>query len=549
MGVSAPAQAAPLVITNQCPEGGCDRTSGNYYSVRAYSGAPGSVTVQLGEVTTYEGSNIIRNALKTEVGTQADSIEWRWRGQNANNTYPDTYQTRTNNCGADVFGTYCSSQIHLDKITITGLLTDKMVQIQFRLIRNGEATAWYSDAQSQSLRHIEARVRDFTPVARISHDAFGVNPIFVLENESFTVSALTSTPNDDTSDATQSSYAWNMYHGMEFQSLISGSSSKTHSYSADGTYVIQVRIRNTLGEIDTETRTVYVSDPPPSNTPLLTLESNRTYTNQASETLELVWPRYANTMSIDDGTTNSGVSGLSTSPTWNFNWSAAPSETKTLTATFFDLSGAQVGSPLTHTVTFDAALPEINNVSATRTDGILSFSITASDQHSGISYVEISDGSSTGRYAYGNTITSPLTGSNFSVRVKDLAGNWSPTTNVTATNVTTPVPNNNSGGASRSTEAVQPVAQPAAAPAPSVPLKSKSTAGSIAAKAGIQVAPGSKVLLAVSKASKKICKVSGGKLVALAPGNCAVTVSVTPKKSKLVKKPKAVKTPTNVQVG
>jgi hypothetical protein len=43
--------------------------------------------------------------------------------------------------------------------------------------------------------------------------------------------------------------------------------------------------------------------------------------------------------------------------------------------------------------------------------------------------------------------------------------------------------------------------------------------------------------------------VSGGKLVALKPGNCRVTVIVTPKKTKQVKKPKAVKTPTTILVG
>jgi hypothetical protein len=65
----------------------------------------------------------------------------------------------------------------------------------------------------------------------------------------------------------------------------------------------------------------------------------------------------------------------------------------------------------------------------------------------------------------------------------------------------------------------------------------------------VSVTPGSKVSITVAKASKKICKVSGGRLVALKPGNCQVTVSVTPKKTKLVKKPKAVKTPTTVVVG
>jgi hypothetical protein len=62
------------------------------------------------------------------------------------------------------------------------------------------------------------------------------------------------------------------------------------------------------------------------------------------------------------------------------------------------------------------------------------------------------------------------------------------------------------------------------------------------------VTPKAKVKLKVAKVSRKICKVSGGKLVALKPGNCSVTVSVTPKKTKQVKKPKTTKQSTVVVI-
>jgi hypothetical protein len=63
------------------------------------------------------------------------------------------------------------------------------------------------------------------------------------------------------------------------------------------------------------------------------------------------------------------------------------------------------------------------------------------------------------------------------------------------------------------------------------------------------VTPKAKIKLTVAKVSKKICKVSGGKLVALKPGNCSVTVAVTPAKSKAVKKPKTMKQSTVVRIG
>jgi hypothetical protein len=514
------------------------------------------VTVRIGELASFGGSTIVNNPLKTEAGTQAESIEWRWRAQELNGTYPETYQSRINTCGNDVTGTYCSDQIHLDTITITGLNTDKMVQVQFRLIRNNEPTAWFADVASVSLRHIEARVRDFTPTASISHSDYGANPIFVLANETFSISALNSLPNDDTFDLSQSTFAWNMYHGFPFTSLTSGTGTKSHSYNTTGSYTIQLRVRNSMGVDDLETRTVYVSEPPTSSTPSLGLESGIQYTNRLSETLSIVWPRYANSMLLDDGVNPFNSSSVAGSPVWDFAWTATSGETRVVTVTFYDGSGAQVGSVLSQTVTYDIDTPLLNSATATRTDGALSFSLSATDQHSGVSKVEISNGSTTVEHAYATSIASSLSGSNFSVRVMDLAGNWSTSQNVLATIVNTapPAPANNSpvnnspvadsGPAPSVVTVVAPVVT-----TPRVAAKSKTSAASVASQAGVSIPAGAKVALTVSKASKKICKVSGGRLVALTPGNCQVTVSVTPKKTKTLKKPKAVRTPTTVVVG
>jgi hypothetical protein len=116
--------------------------------------------------------------------------------------------------------------------------------------------------------------------------------------------------------------------------------------------------------------------------------------------------------------------------------------------------------------------------------------------------------------------------------------------------VTTPPPSTgnpivaDSGPAPSAATVVAPVVT-----TPRVAAKSKTSAASVASQAGVAIPAGAKVALTVSKASKKICKVSGGRLVALTPGNCQVTVSVTPKKTKTLKKPKAVRTPTTVVVG
>jgi hypothetical protein len=91
-------------------------------------------------------------------------------------------------------------------------------------------------------------------------------------------------------------------------------------------------------------------------------------------------------------------------------------------------------------------------------------------------------------------------------------------------------------------------AAPAAPAQPTMAIKQKTSGVSLATQIGMTVTPKAKVKLTVAKASKKICKVSGGKLVALKPGNCSVTVSVTPKKTKQVKKPKTSKKVTVVTI-
>ena len=89
---------------------------------------------------------------------------------------------------------------------------------------------------------------------------------------------------------------------------------------------------------------------------------------------------------------------------------------------------------------------------------------------------------------------------------------------------------------------------PSSVPQFGLRVKSKIPSYEIATFIGLTVPKKAKIKLTVAKASKKICKVSGSKLVALKPGNCSVTVSVTPKKTKQVKKPKTTKKATVVKI-
>jgi hypothetical protein len=81
-----------------------------------------------------------------------------------------------------------------------------------------------------------------------------------------------------------------------------------------------------------------------------------------------------------------------------------------------------------------------------------------------------------------------------------------------------------------------PQSAPAAPVVPQLGLKARVSAGAVAAQLGIAVPPKAKVTLKVSGASKKVCRVSGGRLVTLKPGNCSVSVTVQPAKQKGMKK-------------
>ena len=106
----------------------------------------------------------------------------------------------------------------------------------------------------------------------------------------------------------------------------------------------------------------------------------------------------------------------------------------------------------------------------------------------------------------------------------------------------------NTPSSSGTSTASTPADAPAPAAQPTSKVKQRTAGASLATQIGMTVTPKAKVKLTVAKASKKICKVSGGRLVALKPGNCSVTVAVTPAKTKAVKKPKTTKQSTVVAI-
>lgn len=97
-----------------------------------------------------------------------------------------------------------------------------------------------------------------------------------------------------------------------------------------------------------------------------------------------------------------------------------------------------------------------------------------------------------------------------------------------------------------------PVVAPVSKPAFVVPTLKKGktrTVASVAKAYGMSIPAGAKVVVAVAAKSKKVCSVSGNKTIrARAKGSCVMKVSVTPKATKKVKKPKTTSKTVTVKI-
>jgi hypothetical protein len=194
----------------------------------------------------------------------------------------------------------------------------------------------------------------------------------------------------------------------------------------------------------------------------------------------------------------------------------------------------------------DVDVPVIVSATAEQVGANIVLTLTATDGESGLSKIEVSNGSKTvdvdfaasvlvkasdvGLGASASSLRKMALGS-LKIRVSDKAGNKSSWTSLgtTATSVvtTTVAPVNAS--------AVAPVIVPAATQ-PKLTTSKSASANSIAAFAKLKVFSISKVSLKVVPSSSKFCKVSGTTLKGLKAGSCKVTVTVTPKKGRATSK-------------
>ncbi|MCX6417266.1 MAG: hypothetical protein NT097_05710 [Actinobacteria bacterium] len=332
------------------------------------------------------------------------------------------------------------------------------------------------------------------------------------------------------------------------------------------------------------------------------------FTESADVKLGLIWPAGAITADIsnDGGFEVSRNVPLSSVVNWRLSELTSGKVGSTVYVKFLGLEATtegswqetdiQPGPAYTDNITMDLTPPVVSTVDAsvasaqsgalgalrnfaakiqslvttqTTLQQVARIRIDASDAGSGVTAMQVtSDPAVPGaELPYQSSILMPVEKDTTAVRVKDSVGNWSPWKYVkiagfiaTAPSPSNPEPNQPSTPVTErpvtNPPAVGSVPAPAAAPAPVAPplpmqvaVKAKTSSAAVAASLGAAIPAKAKVTLTVAKTSKNICKVSGGKLVALKPGNCAVTVSVQAPKPKGSKKPKAVKTSGIVAIG
>lgn len=265
--------------------------------------------------------------------------------------------------------------------------------------------------------------------------------------------------------------------------------------------------------------------PPGSNTGI-SISGGKPFSNSKNVFLEINWPEFASAVRLsNDGGFGNAVTvtkRLSPTTTWELDDSVKGVYTKVVYARFVG-EGIDATKTFSDDIILDTTAPSINSASASLGSGSVKLGLLATDDISGLDKVEVKTGSQIVSREYGTNLTlntkeltittasalvRKLSMPKIEVRISDKAGNWSAFKTVSVSQSS----------------------------APALSSRKSASAASIAAFAKLKVASTSKVSLRVVSNSSKFCRVSGASLKGLKAGSCKVTVTVKPKKGKVVSK-------------
>ena len=357
-----------------------------------------------------------------------------------------------------------------------------------------------------------------------------------------------------------------------------------------GVKVESTNVYNNSNDVST-VRLPIVVDPrrPTAKYSGVSINRGAEFTESADVTLSLTWPAGAITADIsnDGGFEKSQNVPLSATTNWRLSDLTSGKVGSSVYVKFLGLQATldgswqetdiQPGPAYSDNITMDLTPPVVSAVDAsvstsqsnslgvmssftskirslvsvqTAPDQVARISVSAFDSGSGISAMQIAnDPAVPGQVLpYQASITRPVTSDTLVLRVKDEVGNWSAwkyvkisgfRNIVPVTPTPTPSAPSNPTLSPAPTETSRPVVNPPSQSTPAkvtppltISLKAKVTTTQIAKSLKVTVPAKAKLTITVAKSSKAICKVVGGKLVAIKPGNCNVTLAVQgPKKA------------------
>jgi hypothetical protein len=271
-------------------------------------------------------------------------------------------------------------------------------------------------------------------------------------------------------------------------------------------------------------RTFTILLSPPLGEPGVSIKDGAVYHNSKQVTLNLIWPEYATSVRIsNDGgfaTSKTQTKDLAASIDWELDDSIKGIFTKVVYVRFNGV--ADTTRTYSDDIILDTTAPVVESASAEALSGSIAVLVEATDDITGVNKIEIENGTTTITKDYAAKVSVPLAeiawsvsamgvqklaANSIKIRVSDKAGNWS---------------------------AYKALSVLGAVSNPTVSRTKAATAKSIAVYAKIPVLSTSKVSLKVKSGYGKFCKVSGTVLKGVKAGTCKVTVTVTPKKGKVI---------------
>jgi len=450
------------------------------------------------------------------------AVKWRYKVGSSGEWVEASKDCASSPSGSD--STWCSSNWHYSTLKLSQLTPGVTVYAQAALANSDGQGIWINSNYSSGVAASATPTAD-TVVARI----WAGNQSPNRPGNAGLTGDIYEFKSSDSSSAVSgvfSKYEWDLNDDNVFETTATSNVIVRATWTKTGTYTVRLRLTSQGGETNTASQSFTILLSPPAGEPGISIKNGDSYVNTKRVTLNLVWPEYATEARIsNDGgfsASKTQTKDLAASIDWELDDSVKGVFTKVVYVRFNGV--ADTTKTYSDDIILDTTAPTIETSSAAVASSSVDVSLKATDDITGVSKVEIKNGTTTVTKDYATKVSVPLADLSLSVsssgvrksaatsveiRVSDNAGNWTGWQTVTVAGL---------------------------AKTPAVTTRKSATAKSIAAYAKLTVPSTSKVSLKVVSSYAKYCKVSGTTLKGVKAGTCKVTVTVTPKKGRATSK-------------